>query len=197
MRLDVPAVVASKVAMLGARSQVCVTSSEANLGDLLSGELVTITGEESIDGPLIKSHGLVKVALGVGAGTGHLDVDDGVVVQGSHALVVDFHGVDHDVDVLVPINLVRGNIMEIGRVQPVVGDFTFAQRIVGANGVSGFSSVSNTDSEAKVGIAVGDVEGAKGVVGATCSVLDGWHGIGQASEDSSRLDLVINYLNKI
>jgi len=108
---------------------------------------------------------------------------------------VDFHGVDHNVDVLVPINLVRGNIMEIGSVQPVVGDFTFGQFVIGANGVGGFGSVSNTDSEAKVGIAVGDVEGAKGVVGATRSVLDRWHGISQASKDSSRLDLVINYLN--
>ena len=84
MRLDVPAVVASKVAMLGALSDISVTGSEANLGDLLSGKLITIAGEQAIDGPLVQSHGLVEVALGVGAGAGHLDEDDWVVVRGGH-----------------------------------------------------------------------------------------------------------------
>ena len=103
---------------------------------------------------------------------------------------MDFHGVDHDVDVLVPINLVRGNIMENGCVQPVVGDSTSVRG--SASGVFGVDSVKNTEVEAEVGILISEVETAELIVGAASSALDGRHGIGQASKHRSRLDLVIN-----
>ena len=86
--------------------------------------------------------------------------------------------------------------MEIGRVQPAVGDSTFVFFAFFASDCRTCTFVENTESEAKVGVAVGEVEVAEGIVGAARSTLYGWHRIGQASKDSSRLDLVINYLNK-
>ena len=82
--------------------------------------------------------------------------------------------------------------MENGCVQPVVGDSTSVLSCASASGGFGVDSVKNTEVEAEVGILISDVETAELIVGAASSALDGRHGISQASQHRSRLDLVIN-----
>lgn len=126
MRLDVPAVVSFKVAMLSRVTVQRISDAESSLRHTISGMLVTSACLESTDTELRKTCLIIEEAFRITAGAINFKVDDGVHVCAEDRFVVGVHSVEHKVYLLVKVDLVRRCVQELWCVAHVVMHLAFA-----------------------------------------------------------------------
>lgn len=193
--LDVPAVVSSKVAMLGSLSLVSVADAETHLGVLGAGMLVASLCLQAANSVAGQSGLVVDQALRVAARTRKLDEDDGVHVIPDTGVLIGGHWVQENGQLLVEVHVGRGNVVQVRCVPHRVPNVAQMFLVFGAGRVGGLGLVRDLELELNVFIVVSDEMSVEGLHGDTTKDIgDGWERVCQSTKVWCRLDFVVDYL---
>ena len=107
VRLDIPAVIASEVAMVGGLAEEGITNSETDLGDSSANMLISGSRLQMADSVVREARFVVNKTLRIGTGAIELDVHDGVVRVQDGASVVRSLWVHQDRELLVEVHVAR------------------------------------------------------------------------------------------
>ena len=193
MCLHVPAVITSKVAVLGRLTEVSIADTEANLWHRVTRMLITGVGRESRDSISRHAPFTVEKAFEVVPGAAEFDPIDRVGVVPHDSVIVGSLRVHIEVKVLVEVDIAWGDVMEHGCVALAVLHPAFVGIIARAGHKSVVGVVLDLDREPDGLIAVNHVVVPEGLHGyAAEEIRQRRDGVGKAAEGWGRLDCVIN-----